>query len=259
MDYHHYTNPELGFELQYPIDWIVDENPGFPAIIFAEVVRYGETQSKAIFSVFVTPFKRPESQFTDYSKGTMERLRTTVSQFKVVDKLRKNRELGMPTYDVSFQGYQGPHHVRCRSMWALKNKNIYSLNSACDIERYKEIMPIFEQMKSSIKIFTPRRATPKVQRQRQKDDMLARMDYVRLEQDVEKLDAKSEKEEIHNIIEAFSLASIMADLKGFGPLNFLYPKFRQKLIDSDLMDKLGEDLEWTLNMFDDLTKKQNLI
>ena len=89
--------------------------------------------------------------------------------------------------------------------------------------------------------------------------MLASIDFNKVEKDILNLNEKTEVQNVHNIIEVFSLASIMVSLKGFGPLNHLYPKFHQKLQETGLIKTLPEDLQRTLQMFNDLAKKQNLI
>ena len=259
MEYQNYNNPELGFEIKYPLGWIVNENPGFPAIIFVSIREEMQKNFSEMVSVFAQPYHESSSNFKSYSKNVVNRLQPTVQEFKTVNKLRKNRELGLPTYDFTYRGKQGPFQIMMRSLWTLYNNKIYTINFTAAFNKFDELEPIFSQIKSSFKIFAPKPITKEVEMKRWKDSTLASLDFVGVEKEINNLTKDTEIQKIIEIVEVFSLASMMADLKGFGPLNHLYPKFQQKLHKASLIKNLPEDIQWTLNTFNELAKKQNLI
>ncbi|MHA1231406.1 MAG: hypothetical protein ACTSPQ_12230 [Candidatus Helarchaeota archaeon] len=254
-----YTDVNNGFELLYPSDWMVDDHLETPGVAFIAMHDEKEKRFHEMASIFVEPFIEKPKKFFIYIKRGLTRLNSLFKQFKIIEKLKKVNLKGIPCYTLKGKSYISPYNIIIKFYWILHEKKSYAIQFIAEESNFNAFLPIFNKMINSLVFFSPGFMTKDIEMQKNQRKILSSIDVKRVSMDINKINENTSIEVIHNLIEIFSLASIMVDTKGFGILNHLYPKFREKLDKTRLIEKIPEDMYFVIKTFDDIAKSYGLI
>ena len=271
IEYKTHESQEFGFKVDYPNTWMVNTKPGIPGVAFLEEKSPSSEQFGTITSISIIPTEMTELDF-QHSMGSMvTKYKITLENFEVV------RPAGVfkapfPCHSLVGKGYKGKFYVQASIYECLHNKTIYLALFVMDINHANEKGPIIDHMMKSLR-FTKKQTISRSEMKKRtqdsiqsfksqalkKDERFQTIDATSLRHAIESLDANSSIEEIHDVIEAFSYASISVDLKGFGEISHLLNPFLKKLKTAGLYKKLSEDMKYTLELFEQIGKNHRVL
>lgn len=165
MIYKKYKNPELGFELQYPGGWIVDEDPGFPGTTFMSMHEQCDMKYNENVSCFVDPFTDNPRNLKKYLKTSMKLFTSLIEDLEIIEEIQNVELLGDLTYRFKFKGNLSNYNVIIIFYSILWKNKIYSINLTVGEPQFNEILSIFEKMIANFKIFPPEPLTQEIRMQ----------------------------------------------------------------------------------------------
>ena len=267
IEYATHESREFGFKVDYPNTWMVDDKPGIPGVAFVEQKSPNSGQFGMITSISIVPTEMTERDFQQSMGSMVPKYKMTLKNFEVV-RPATTFKARFPCHLLVGKGYQGKAYIQASIYECFHNKIVYIALFVMDINHADEKAPTIEHMMKSLR-FTKKQTISRSEMKKRtqdsiqsvssralkKDERFQTIDATMLRHAIESLSANSPIEEIHGIIEAFSYASISVDLKGFGEISHLLEPFIKKLRITGLDKKLDEEMKYTLDMFEQISKK----
>jgi hypothetical protein len=268
--YETYENQDLGFTIDYPNTWLVDARPGILRVVFVEKKNSMSGQFSMIASISIASVKMSEAEFRNSLSSMEKKFSVAIEDFTIVEPASVF-EANFPCHYLVGKGYKEKFFIQASLYEALHNNVVYLASFAVDVNHAMEKRQIIDRMMKSLQ-FDPKRSIPTNEVNKmiedsmqslkaqglKKDERFQTIDATLLRRGIENLTAKSSIEEVDDIINAFSYASISVDLKGFGEVSHLLSPFLKKLKSVGLYSKLPEDTIYTLSMFEKIVKEQNI-
>ncbi|MHA1499186.1 MAG: PsbP-related protein [Promethearchaeota archaeon] len=236
IEFKEHINRDLGISFKYPATWMIDSIPGTATILIMNQVE--SQQFRESVAIMVVPGVR--TTLKEYSKGTINQLKRKLQNLKVVQKPTRMKLVNSPATTTTFKGIQHKNLIKLKAIQSIKNQIAHNITYFADVNVFDKSLPIFEEIINSLKIFKPENLAINLAASLQSkfERRPPQINTQALINDIASINPRTTVKKIKQIMEGFMMATMLGDMKGFGPLKPAFTTFMKKLNQNGLLQKL---------------------